>query len=405
MAILTIIILLFILGIAYWQTRSVLHPAVITSALWSIMIILYHVVDFGLYALTDKIYYAILCWSVPLCIVSILPQYINTKVPVFVTREGNEKIVNTLRPIVIISAIIALLALIYRGLLYNPSNVFNGIRQASVEALAGEESLVTFPFIIRFALTLSQFFLLPFTLYLIFIKKEKSKYVYILLSLLVVYVLFRSSKSIIAQFSLAFFCIAWHKKIINKRNVLLFVLIFIGLMFLLQLLRRTDESGDFDIIRFISIYLMASFPAMDGMMQFPAHSMIESFNGEYTFRAFLKIIQLFDPSLLGNSDEFNLKNWSSVPLPTNVYTILYPFYEDFGYAGLGIFGAIYGLIGGILHKHMQADYTVSTLMYSSIFFVFVFQFFNDFGMMYFWTHISFLLCILLITFPQKKQNL
>ena len=43
-------------------------------------------------------------------------------------------------------------------------------------------------------------------------------------------------------------------------------------------------------------------------------------------------------------------DYVNVPTPTNVYTILYPFYKDFGYWGIGIFGLLYGAMYNTLHR-------------------------------------------------------
>jgi len=404
MTFITITILIFLFIIAWWQARSILHPAVITTFLWSTMLIIYNTVDHGLYALSDKMYIAILCWAIPLTLFSLFPLLFPTRQASPSDQDANPIVINTLRPIALAAVIVAMLALLYRGYVYNPGNVFNGIRTASVDTLSGEESLVSFPLYVSISIELASSLLLPFVLYLLFIKEERSTYIKLLTILLVIYVLFRSNKTVIAQYGLAFICIMSIKHKINKKNAVLIIIAFIGIMMAGHLMRRSEDADQFVFSDFITLYLLGSLPAMDSILQYAPGAMIESFNGEYTFRAFLKFIQMYDSSLLGNSDPFNLQNWTYTPIPTNVYTCLFNFYVDFGYIGLLLGGGLYGLIGGIVYKYMRKGNLIAILMYAELFYVFIFQFFIDYGMTFFWTHITILLCILVMVNPSLRKH-
>lgn len=53
-------------------------------------------------------------------------------------------------------------------------------------------------------------------------------------------------------------------------------------MFAAHLLRSKDSS-EFDIVKFISVYLLSPLPGFDNILN-NHYNYISSFNGEYTFR-------------------------------------------------------------------------------------------------------------------------
>ena len=54
MNIITILILFTFLVISGKMAKDLIHPAVITSALWSTLLLIYNTLDHGLYQLSDK---------------------------------------------------------------------------------------------------------------------------------------------------------------------------------------------------------------------------------------------------------------------------------------------------------------------------------------------------------------
>lgn len=66
-----------------------------------------------------------------------------------------------------------------------------------------------------------------------------------------------------------------------------------------------------------------------------------------------------------------------VPMPTNVYTIMQPFFRDFGYIGVAFFAWIYGLISGILYRHSRNGKPLYICLYTYMVEVLVLQFFQE----------------------------
>ncbi len=403
MAGITILILLFLFIFSYIRVKSMLHPAVVTSGLWFVLLVLYTYLDHGLYALSDKFYYALLLWVIPLCIVSLLVLHTRRPMPTLLSNDVNETTMKWMQPIVFISLIIASIGVIYRGHLYNPENIFHGIRQASIATLKADEFLIALPLWASIFVEITNAIALPFCLYIVLLNKDRKKIVcVVLISLLFLYTLIRSSKTTIAQVAFAFFCLLWYKQKINKRNFLLAVGLIFGIILIPHVLRREDSTDEFIFIEFMNLYLLSPLPAFDSILH--QYTLIEDFSGEYTFRAFIKLFQLFDPTIIGNSDPFNLHNWATIPIPTNVYTVMFSFYADFGMLGIAIFSVLYGLFFGILYKRMQEGYTVAILLYACLFYALLFQFFADYIFMFFWPAAFTCITIAIMTINVKFNN-
>lgn len=399
----TIGILAFLLAASYFYTRSLAHPGVVTAGIWLVLLLIYNTADFDLYELSDSFYKAVLLWVCPFCIASLISQHSSSLMPKIIAGDANPKILAFIKPFLIVALILASLALVYRGMLFNSSNILYGIRQASVASLRGDEDVIPFPIWLRPFITIANTAAMPTCLYLFVLKKDKSRYSKVLLILLIVFYLLRSNKNVIAQVGLAFVCMLLLEQSVSKKKILTIALIMGVFMIGISYLRRLGVKGDgFVMTDFIALYLLAPLPAFDSVLD--STSLIENFHGEYTFRAFVNILHLFNPSIVGNSDPFNLENWVTVPVPVNVYTTLFPFYEDFGYIGIAIFGALLGYFSSVIFKHAIKGFVVSKLVYSCMFYTLIFQFFADNFFQFLWANVAYILfCILIVFRPITIQ--
>ena len=151
MNILTITIIIILCIISYKITKDIIHPAVVTSGIWGIIILIYNIVNHGLYPLSDKFYFALLIWVITFCIISIWLSKLYTPFPSFLKGSANEQLIKYLTPILVICLLVSIFALIKKGLYYNSGNLFSGIRASSVSQLNGELPLIEFPFYIEIA--------------------------------------------------------------------------------------------------------------------------------------------------------------------------------------------------------------------------------------------------------------
>lgn len=372
MGILTFFILFFLLLLTYTYVKDFFHPAIVTLLLWCMLILIYNVVGHGLYDLSNRFYYALLLWIIPFCLSSIIIGKFNFVFVSYLSRKHNY-CVDFLYPIMIVSLIVAIYGLYIKGLYYNTDNFFNGIRAAGVASLNGEEEAVELPLYIRIPSIIASYALIIF-LALYDDKKRKSYYILFVI-LLVLFFIFRSNKSVIAQLTFALLVFHCLGRKISFKNILIYAVGFILLMFAAHLLRRNDNS-EFEIVKFISVYLLSPLPAFDDILN-NHYDYISSFNGEYTFRFLIPYLQLLDFNVEMNADPFNLHNWTYTPLPVNVYTIMFNFYVDYGFGGILSFAIFLGSFFGFLYKYAKCNYQMFRVLYAVFFYILVFQFFSD----------------------------
>ena len=100
---------------------------------------------------------------------------------------------------------------------------------------------------------------------------------------------------------------------------------------------------------------------------------------DYDFGAnVFRIIYAIGKSLgFGTEPVSNILDYVSVPEKTNVYTFLYPFYRDFGYLGILIFGFLYGLLFQFIYKNARSSKGFYLIFYSYLVSVLLFQFLGE----------------------------
>lgn len=84
--------------------------------------------------------------------------------------------------------------------------------------------------------------------------------------------------------------------------------------------------------------------------------------GEYCFRFVYAVFNKI--GLIGEEPVKTLLDYAYVPTPTNVFTVMQPFYQDFSYPGIFIGALIYGLFFSLLYRFTKKYSICSLLVYS-----------------------------------------
>lgn len=163
----------------------------------------------------------------------------------------------------------------------------------------------------------------------------------------------------------------YNKKAIKKRAIAISISGFIFLSFVLNQMRTHESSTQISFESFFAVYIMSPAAAFDTLEETPYNSEF----GENTFSFFYALSN----SVFGTNFQISqkVKEFVSVPLPTNVYTIMQPFYEDFGIAGIIVFSIIMGAICGYYYKRHKNGNSVSTGIYSFLAYLLILQFFQE----------------------------
>ena len=402
MALITVLILLFLLIINWFLYRQWVSPAIITTTLWLFLSIIYNLTDHGLYALSDKFYLIVILWNLGFSISCYLSGKLKIIAPQASVSLEKENTWKFFLPLICISLLITIYGRIQIGLAYNSSNILAGIYAHSVTSLSGGISPIQLPFYYSIAQEFSTYSLVIIGSLMYFHDKKDYKLIFILL-LFIIFTILRSNKFSICQCLFYFITLRVLTKGISKKTLLLFGGIFIFFIVGTQVLRRSDGDSTINLINMISVYFLSPLPAFDYVINAPIN-LIEDFNGEYTFRAFIPYINLLGYNLVGNSDPFNLNFWTYTPLHVNVYTVFFSFYVDFGLPGIIGASLIYGAFFGYLWKGCSKRIPMFMVAYASMSYILFFQFFADFLISYFWA--NFLpLCFIYLYFTHFKLNI
>lgn len=385
MSIIAILIVSTILFVNAKIYKKILAPAVITNIVWLLLLIIYNTVDHGLRPLSDYFYCIVLIWNLGFTIGSCLINKLYLPVHGSMTMLNRRRIGSVLLWVMILSLLLSIYGLYLIGSSLNPDNIFAGIRQNSVSILNGEEPSVILPIYISMAQSIASYSIVVIGT-LFFFRGNKSFAVKIALLLIIAFTLFRSNKYAVVQLLFFFATLSILINGISKKMALSFLMVFLIMMLAAHLMRAgSDKAAEFDLGKMLAVYLLSPLPAFDIVSTGHA-ALIEDFNGEYTFRAFIPYLNLLGFNLVGNSDPFNLHFWTNTPLPVNVYTIFFSFHTDFGIYGIIFASLFYGIFFGILWKGCEKKIPMFQVAYASCFYILAFQFFADFLLMYFWTN-------------------
>ena len=159
------------------------------------------------------------------------------------------------------------------------------------------------------------------------------------------------------------------KKKIKLKSIGLLLLFFAVTSFALTILRTSESSDKQNIIELLGVYIYSPIIAFGELSQNR-----ENF-GENTFRFFYAFT--YRMGLNGIEPIDTIKDYVYVPLPTNVYTIMEPFYRDFGAFGVFYGAMFYGLFYSLMYFKAIQKQGIYIIFYSFISLNLVFGFFSE----------------------------
>lgn len=350
MSLLTSLVLLILSFIGYTNDKKILNPLFIMPFIWGIILLLFNIIPHNLYALQTQFLFSVLLWVTSFMMVCYLTSFVKLDVNISLY---NKNIFNIYFYTVTIFAPLALVLLVLEAIKVGPELFL--IRLRDINTGMDEDntfSLGPLGYVFNF----SNVVCLIFTYYYSKISKIKYFTVLALTFLLGLITLARTNLIIL---SLSIFVILYFKNILSKKHYFTFIITFISFIFLVTVLRDsnpfTEQSSFADTF---SIYLFGAMPAFDTLS-------VDKFSefGSYTFRFFYAFSNAF-----GSSYEVkkNILEYAYVPTPTNVYTIMFPFFFDFGYVGVAVFGLIYGAIFGFFYQMAKLGNSFMIIIYGII---------------------------------------
>jgi oligosaccharide repeat unit polymerase len=163
--------------------------------------------------------------------------------------------------------------------------------------------------------------------------------------------------------------VLYEKQIIKLRSIGFTLLGIIVLFFFFNLSKQSQDQDSLDFIDFLGIYVTSPIVAFEKLQ-----ITITNGWGVNTFNDVFPYLRYFGIHL--ESIE-RLQDFVFVPVPTNVYTIMQPFYNDFGSMGVAIFGLLYGWGAGFIYRKFYDGSNTYKCIYTFLVEVIIIQFYNE----------------------------
>ena len=357
------VILVFIIMcvFSYKKTHSIIHPSVIVSAIWAIILVLYNLLDHDLYQLSNKFHFAVLLWVLSFVVSSLFFFKKICKNQLFML-EINKKLIS--------SILTAFILINFIGI-YKYYSLSGGIAYDMIANFARGEMEI--PLVIRILQVFQLFSLSLFSIIALYNKQVfcfKYKIIIFIVSLFIWSVI-SGNKTGLFQIIFIIFNGLYFINKISLNKILIGLIILCIAMFYLQTFRsRANHQDSESVEKIISVYILSPLPAFDLVLNGE-----KQFVSNQTFRFFNVV-----GDKLGIVDRQNESEnaWAQVPIYTNVYTVMFPFYSDFGYVGLCIFGFICGCFWSILYNKSFAGQFISRVLYAMFSYTIYLQFFSDY---------------------------
>lgn len=339
-------------------------PWLITVSIWFSILGLYYILDTDLYPIKEHFYICLALWLPILCICSfmtynLLPEEETVQTTTF---AFNEKIFNFFFFISIVITPIHLHRIVQIAMMFSTDDLMNNLR---ILALYGDGyGILGHSSIINQALFIVALWAYP--------RVPMWKIVMVGMAC------FLNSLAIMEKGTifLIFICttiVLLHRRVVRLRSLVIPVGGLLLFFYFFNVLRAGDSNGNTEqdsLMDFIAMYALSPPVAFSQLSE-----EISSQIGSNTFETIYQYLNRFGFS--GFVVKEKLQEFVFVPVSTNVYTILQPFYLDFGYKGVAFFAAVYGVVAGWLYKLFRTGNSTGTALYTYLIYALVLQFYQE----------------------------
>ena len=165
--------------------------------------------------------------------------------------------------------------------------------------------------------------------------------------------------------------VLYEKKVIRVTTIGVSLLSIILLFFFFNMAKEdtSSDSESMPFLDFFGMYVTSPMVAFDHL-----RVTITDNWGANTFNAVYPYINRLGFNLQTID---RLQDFVYVPIPTNVYTIMQPFYNDFGMTGVSFFGFAYGTVFGFVYRKFREGDVLCRCLYTFLVEVIIIQFYNE----------------------------
>jgi oligosaccharide repeat unit polymerase len=164
--------------------------------------------------------------------------------------------------------------------------------------------------------------------------------------------------------------VLYERRVIRVRTIgLTFVCIVILFFFFNMSKEDADSEESMTFMDFFGMYVTSPMVAFERLKI----TICDTFAAN-TLNDFYPQLQRFGINIESIG---RLQDFVFVPIPTNVYTIMQPFYNDFGRTGVAFFGFLYGSLFGYVYRKFYEGDDMYKCFYTYLVEVIIIQFYNE----------------------------
>lgn len=355
------VILCVLLLVAYiCSKQDIFSPSVLTAGIWLFCLLLFVVLPNRLPALQQQFLLCAGMWSGCFVLSSLSMQslsYSSKKMQCSAT-------IRDLYFWISIACIPALLLFVYRAIAYGTTDSMAlNLRMATLgeNTKVGEDTYTPMYYTLWLA---------TYLLYLIDANKKHWKRTVILGCLTLLFGIATMSKTMILTVGIITLFVLYKRGIISTKYILIGGAAVLAMMIILQGIRHSMSMDKEEVENIFELYILRGFCAFDTLR--PCSS---PHFGENVFRIFYAIPYKLGWSSIEPIDP--ILPWVYEPVATNTYTVMYPFFLDFGYVGVGVFAVVLGAGVGWLYKKSEQGNSFYTILYAYFCVMIVMQYVQD----------------------------
>lgn len=359
-----LVLFLIIWVLLYYQVRDVFAPWSITALIWIGVIGGYLAIDHGLYKVTDQFSIGILLW---------VPIYCASSYVMFRLTPSNQKSEWAVNGSIVRGLTILALLLtpytVYKAVSFAVASGSGNLMYTMREQIIDKDS--------GFSLgPLAYFVHVIYTLLFVSadVKSKVNKlfFVFCMMLNLCFFFVVMSKLILFIGFLSTLYLFYIHKKV-RIRTIVLLCVLFAALGILFTQIRTTsdgDSEATFTLMELLSMYILSPIVAFGYDV-----GNTSAYFGEETLRPLYHILHAFGLTHVeaGVVD----RPYVYVPIPTNVYTMMDPFFNDFGFAGIAFFALVEGAVVGWIYKKAFTGQTIARGVYAYLVAVIALQFFDE----------------------------
>ena len=384
-----IIIIMSIMLVAFLILKigDVFAPWTITTTIWLVILVLFQFQGNLLYPLGNQFYNCLMLWVPIFCCSSLITYYVmpghgDTQKNSSSIPEINHTLFTVFYVISMVITPLYLYEIMQTVMMFDTADMLYNLR---ILAVHGDEShgFLNYSYVLNQVLLVVALWQYP--------KVPMWQLVTIIIASIMSAFAIMEKGMVFFLFAAVIFTL-YEKKFIRMRSIIFSAISIVILFFLINLARDYREDADPNdattFLDFFGIYVLSPAVAFERV-----HEDLTPQFGSHTFHTIYLFLNRF-----GGDYEVKaaLQEFVWVPLPTNVYTVFQPFFEDFKYKGVAIFAMFYGLFSGWCYRMMRNGNGFGKCLYVYVVYVLALQFFQENVLISIVTIIQFIFFVMLI---------